>query len=562
MGITLPRLLRIHGLINRNRFLRGRRTRLRTALLAVLGMTICVVIYLVTIKTLGYFLAQDELGILLSMKLFQMSWILLFAMLVFSSMVSAVSTLYLSEDNEILLAAPVPPKEIFHMRLTSITISTAWMVVIFSLPVFVACGILFHAPWFYWLLMPASVLLVSSTATSTAVLLSICLVALFPARRTKDIALYLSLCFGLFLYLIFRMIRPEDLVNPEQFAQFIEYFDAISRPGGPWIPAGWAADMLIGVLRRNSVDWILVGLLATTPLLLIWLGEWAMDKLFVIGFSRSQESFGGSRAFRRFRLLPSFFNNDAWHGGILRNLFRKELHQFTRDSAEWSQFFMIAALVVVYLYNFKALPLDRSPFPSIYVANLICFANIGLTGFIAAALAARFAYPSIGAEKGAFYLIASSPLGMGRFLWYKYLFYALPFSALTAILLIASNHLLQISGSLWWISLLTSELIALTEVALAIGFGAIFADFKSENRAASMGPGAILFLFTGVLYELIVLGLGIRATWLIVRSEMRGLDLMTSGVPEVVIWLAGSTLVSLAAGLFLCRRGMKALRGW
>jgi len=38
-----------------------------------------------------------------------MSWIILFAMLVFSCVVSPVSALFLSQGNEIVCTAPVPP---------------------------------------------------------------------------------------------------------------------------------------------------------------------------------------------------------------------------------------------------------------------------------------------------------------------------------------------------------------------------------------------------------------------------------------------------------------------
>ena len=92
-----------------------------------LGALVCLIIYLVTHKVLGYFHSQNELGIILSLKIFQMSWITIFAMLIFSSMVTAVSTLYLSSDNEIILSAPLNPGEIYLMRFTTTTFSTSWM---------------------------------------------------------------------------------------------------------------------------------------------------------------------------------------------------------------------------------------------------------------------------------------------------------------------------------------------------------------------------------------------------------------------------------------------------
>jgi ABC-2 type transport system permease protein len=361
--------------------------------------------------------------------------------------------------------------------------------------------------------------------------------------------LYLSLCFGLFLYLIFRLMRPEDLVNPDQYGQFIEYFSAISTPAGPWVPAGWAANLLSGYLLDREIDWLLTGLLLTTPFVLYFFGEMAMDRLFATGFSKSQESFGGHRRFRPVTVLR----------GRLAWLFRKELRQFTRDSSEWSQFFMIGALIFVYLYNFKALPLDRSPLPTAYISNLIAFANIGLCGFLAASLATRFVYPAIGGEKGAFYLIASSPFSLPRYVFYKYLFYFWPFTLLAILLIAASNSLLQISGPMWWISLFAALLITWTVLGLGLGFGAFFADFKAENRTAAMGPGAILYLFCAVFYELLVIALGLRPTYEIVRRNIRGVAVTPLDLTYLGLWAGGVSVLSIVLVLFVCRAGIRKL---
>lgn len=546
----VPRLFEPWLRTSINRFFPGKKVGLRAISILFLGIAVCFLIYLGTYKVLKYFHAQNELGILLSLKILQMAWLTLFAMLIFSSMVTAVSTLYLSQDNEILLAAPIPPREIYLLRTCTTGVSTSWMVLIFSLPVFGAYGQVFAAGPLFWPLLFFAVPLVAMTASTFAMLLTVGIVYLFPARRTKDIVLYLSLCFGLFLYLIFRLMRPEDLVNPDQYGQFIEYFSAISTPAGPWIPAGWASDLLSKYLLDREIDWLLAGLLLTTPLVLYFFGEMAMDRLFITGFSKSQESFGGHR---RFRPVTAFKGRMAW-------LFRKELRQFSRDSNEWSQFFMIGALIFVYLYNFKALPLDRSPLPTAYISNLIAFANIGLCGFLAASLATRFVYPAIGGEKGAFYLLASSPLSLPRYMFYKYLFYLGPFTLLSVILIAASNSLLQISGPMRWISLFAALLITWTVLGLGLGFGAIFADFKAENRAASMGPGAILFLFCAVFYELLVIGLGLLPTYSLVRSAIRGASFAPSDLIFLGFWAGGMSLLSLVLVLYVCRTGIRKLQ--
>ena len=53
--------------------------------------------------------------------------------------------------------------------------------------------------------------------------LSLTLVRLFPAKQTKDIAVYLSLLFGILLYLVIRLLKPEDLADPEKFPDFVDY---------------------------------------------------------------------------------------------------------------------------------------------------------------------------------------------------------------------------------------------------------------------------------------------------------------------------------------------------
>lgn len=538
---------------NRNHFLSSPKNKSRTVLILLLGVTVCAVLFWGSYRVLSYFHAQDELGIILSLKIFQMVWLLLFAMLIFSAMVTAISTFYLSEDNEILLAAPVLPREILRIRYITTTLATSWMVVIFSLPVFASYGLVFNSGPLYWPLVLLVLPSVTLTCSGAAILFTIVLIYLFPARRTKDIILYLSLCFGIFLYLVFRLIQPENLVNPEQYGHFIEYFNAISRPSGPWIPAGWAAKMLSSYLLDRVVDPLLLGLLLTTPMVLFFLCEYAMDLFFMAGFSKSQESFGGHRRFRRIgRLLPH--NRLSW-------ILRKELRHFTRDSTEWSQLFMIGALIVVYVYNFKALPLERSPLPTVYISNLIAFANIGLSGFLAASLATRFVYPAIGSEKGAFYLIHASPISLPTFLLYKYIFYFVPFTLLTTILVVSSNYFLNISGPMWWISLLTALLITWTVIGFGLGFGALFADFRSVNRASAMGPGAILFLFCAVLFALIVLALGFAPTYKTIRAWSRLGSIPLLHLLLLIIWQTGTALIAFLLNVLLWRAGIRRLRG-
>lgn len=543
-------LLRPFGYSLRNRFFRKGRIS-RPALTAILvGPLLCLVLYLVTFKVVRYFHMQNELGVILSLKIFQMAWIILFAMVVFSCMVSAVSTFFLSKDNEIFLASPSSPEAIFHMRYWTTTVYAAWMMVFFCIPVFGAYGRVFEAGPLYWPLMIAAVLCTAVAATGAGCLVTIVLVNLFPARRTKDIIFYLSLCFGLFLYLLFRLMRPEDLVNPDKYGHFVEYLSAISAPAGPYLPAAWAANLLGAYLLDRNVDLLLLAMLLLTPVVLFILGEWAMARWFFAGYTKAQESFGG---FRRFSGTIKVAEPWRW-------IFRKEAKLFFRDSAEWSQLFMIAALTVVYLYNFKLLPMERSYMAVEYLANLISFLNIGLTGFMVASLAGRFVYPSIGAEGGAFWLIAASPLSLRSFLFHKYAFYWTPFTFFTLLLVIASNHLLRISGPMALLSTGLSLLITWSVLAMAIGFGARFADFRAESKASALGsPGVLLFLFTAMGYELLLILAATIPAYRLVQKWLRNLPITNADLVFCGLWLLVTVSVAVGVSFFFWRKGWKAL---
>jgi len=514
-----------------------------------LGIVLCLVIFGVTVKAVGYFHSQNELGIILSLKIFQMGWMTIFAMLIFSSLVTSVSTLYLSEDNEILLSSPVRLSELYLMRYTTTSIYTSWMMVVFSLPIFCAFGYVFKTGPLYYPMLLFTLLSSAAIGCAFAMLLTILLVYLFPAKRTKDIVFYLSLCFGILLYFIFRLIRPEELVNPEKYSQFVEYLSAISTPAGPWLPAGWSANLLSGYLLDREIDFLLICLLMITPLALYICGEFAMSRFFVSGFSKSQESFGGHRK----------FSTPSHNSTSLIWILKKELKQFLRNSSEWSQLFMIGALIVVYLYNFTVLPLDRAPIRADYLSNLIAYGNIGLSGFLAASLAARFVYPCIGAEGGAFYLIRVSPLSLTRFLLYKYLFYLIPFTLLTLVLIAISNRLLQIEGVMWWISLFTGLIINWTVTALAIGFGTLYADFKAENKVASMGPGAILYLFWAMTYQVVVIALIAAPSYHLVKLQLTTNFLIMTDLLIVISTITAILLASLFIVILLWRQGIDSL---
>ena len=198
----------------RHNFMPGGRLPAKTLAIMVVAALIFAALFLASVKTVSYFHSQNELGVILSLKIFEMAWVIVFTMLIFSSMVSGVSAIFLSRDNEIVFASPASLSELYLMRYLTTTLYTSWMMIVFSFPVFGAFGQVFKAGPVYFLIMIPAVISIASIGTGIGLMVTITLVNLFPARRTKDIVVYLSLLFGILLYLVIRLLRPEELADP------------------------------------------------------------------------------------------------------------------------------------------------------------------------------------------------------------------------------------------------------------------------------------------------------------------------------------------------------------
>jgi ABC-2 type transport system permease protein len=168
---------------------------------------------------------------------------------------------------------------------------------------------------------------------------------------------------------------------------------------------------------------------------------------------------------------------------------------FLRDTTQWTQLLLLGALVVVYLYNFRVLDLQKIPMSRVYLQNLLSFLNMGLAGFVVSAVAIRFVFPAVSIEGKSFWLVRSAPISIKRLLWSKFWMYLAPLLLLSEILIILSNWFLNVSGFMMGLSVITMVFLTAGIVGLGIGLGAIYPRFSVENVAKiATGYGAILYM--------------------------------------------------------------------
>ena len=522
---------------------RGRSSRkghgVRIGVLAVVGAAFWLLVFGLLFRLLRYFAGIAEIGAFLATKLLGLILLSLFGILILSNVVTALSSFFLAKDLDLLVAAPVDWLRLYASKLIDTALHSSWMVVLVAVPILTAYGLGYHGGFVFPLVAAAVIVPTLLIPAALGSALTLILVNIFPAKRTKDILSVIAVVSAGGVLLALRLIRPERLTRPEGFRSLVEFISLLRTPTSPWLPSEWAAQALMNRLN-GTTDLLPVYMLWSTAGASVVLGAILHRYLYPRGFTKSQESGGGAGGAKRGReILRRIL---APWGVVRYQLLLKEVRTFFRDTTQWSQLILLAVLVVVYVFNVKFLPL-HGPGMTFFLTNVIPFINIVLAGFVIASIAARFVFPGVSLEGRTLWLLRSSPLDMRMLLWAKFWIGTLPLLVLAIILVFVTGLLMEAGPFMMAVSVVTITLLTFGIAGLALGFGALFPRFETENAAqipTSFG-GLLLMMSAVVLIGAVV----IVEAWPIYRrlgAEMYGFE-----VWRYELWIG----FAVAAGLCL-----------
>ena len=556
--VPFPYLLLPSFWSSRNRVRRRERgDSLRMALFGSVGLVVMTALFAGSFWLTLQLDQYAELGdFLLRLGL---SWLLLtlLSFLAFSGIVTALSTFFLSDDLRLLLAAPIDKARLFHARFLQTIGQSSWMVVIFLLPVLIGVGVARIAPSGFYVTVGLTVLPFAVIPVALGSGITLALVNIFPARRARDILMLMSLFFAASIILLLRYIQPERLLRVESLPDVSAFFTTLQSPITPLLPSFWAGETLFASLQ-GGYDLLHGGALCTTALGLTVLLRAANDRWYFSGFSKAQEA-------RKTR-----FTKLAWLerlscllplSAVRRTLLVKDLKVFLRDVTQWSQLLLLCALVLVYLYNFRVLDLDRIPYMRGVVRNLYAFLNLGLAGLVMATVCVRFVFPAVSAEGAAFWIIRTAPITLRDFLWSKFWTGLIPVFVLTEGLTVAGNELMGIDPFLKVVTAVAVAFMSLALVGLAAGLGARYPRFNADNATQVAGSyGGVTFMLVAVFYVLVSLVLLGWPSSVYLLSRVGEVPLSTGQQALMGGCFLSSIVLSLATWWLSMRSGVRALR--
>jgi ABC-2 type transport system permease protein len=238
----------------------------------------------------------------------------------------------------------------------------------------------------------------------------------------------------------------------------------------------------------------------------------------------------------------------------------KDLKVFLRDTTQWSQLLLLLALVLVYLYNFRILDLDRIPYMSGLVKNAYAFVNLAMASFVLAAVAVRFVFPAVSAEGSSFWIVRTAPISMRLFLWSKFWTGLLPVLVLAEGLTIVSNQFLGVDPFLKVMSAVAVFFMTFALVALAAGMGAQFPRFGAENVTQVAGSyGGLSFMILAVLFILVEIGLLAWPSSIYLWHQFQELPLQPRHYLQMGVAFAAALAVCVGTFVSSMRRGVAAL---
>jgi ABC-2 type transport system permease protein len=536
----------------------GRGSLFKLLILASLAVAFWVLTFWAFQRVLLYFRSVELFGDLLASKLMSMMLLTFFSILLFSNIISSLSTFFLAEDLDLFLSRPVSPDRLYYARLAETLTHSSWMVLLFGLPVFLAYGSAYRVSFSYYLILTCALIPFLIIPAALGTLFSLVLVNIFPARRTKDILFLLSIFFAISLYFLLRFLQPERLVNPESFAGLVEYITALNAPSSPFLPSFWVSESLLPFYQDHQANCgFFIGLLWSTAGAMCVFGNWVFRAIYFDGWTKSQEA-------RRARLTQTPLVNGLFNFCTrpfslrVRALALKDFKSFFRDTTQWSQLILLTALVVVYLYNFRVLPLDKSPLPISFLQNLISFLNMGLAGFVISAVSGRFVFPAVSLEGFSFWIIRSSPMPPRSFLWSKFWTSLIPLLILAEILIILSNTLLQVTPFMMVLSSVTIFFVTFGIVGLGIGMGALYPRFKVENAAQIVsGFGGAFYMILSMFFIGMVVILEAWPVHTLLMAELHRRALSYFEWAGIIISFLGVAILNGMAVILPMRMGIK-----
>jgi ABC-2 type transport system permease protein len=419
-----------------------------------------------------------------------------------------LQALYLANDMEFLLSAPLPLRSVFLSKLLQAILPNFSLICLFALPVLYGLG---FSNGYNVLFFPLVLLMLAALALAAAgisSLLVMLVVRIFPARRVAELLGFIG------AILSFVCSQSGNLARFDNFSgqQASQALELVTRFNQPWSPLAWAGR---GLVDLGSGHWLSgIGFSVLTLGLAFGIFGAALtisEKLYYSGWASMQARQQKKKVQKKAQAEVSSPLAGLVERSVpaaIRAIFVKDLLSLRRDLRNMSQLVtpLIFGIVygILFLRNGGQLPAGRGEAPRFFteiLKNLSLYGNVAISLFVGWMLVARLGMTAFSMEGKNYWLLKSAPISVGQMIFSKYMVAYLPSLAMGWLFLLAISIIQRAAPLMILFTLLVVALCIAGNVGVNLTFGIVGANLDWEDpRQMQRGTAGCLGSLVTLLY--------------------------------------------------------------
>ncbi|MBX7074172.1 MAG: hypothetical protein K1X71_13590 [Pirellulales bacterium] len=429
---------------------------------------------------------------------FNLFFLSLLTMLIFSSGIILYSGLFRSRETEFLMVLPASAERVFLHKLQESLVFSSWGFLLLGSPMLVAYGLVDAAPWSYFLMLAPFMLAFIHIPCALGAIACLVIVRWSPARK-----FHLLICAVLAVGALAALAAGSllngpagDLLTPAWFNDLLGRLEFSEQR---LLPSWWLTSGLLNAAQgETSESFLFLCLLLANALFFQQLAVSLAGRLLWPAYrgSRGVKNTGVSAPMawldRLFQRSLFFLPRKP------RLLITNDLRVFRRDPVQWTQFLIFFGLLGLYFFNIRRLSYDLSHATWV---NMVSFLNLTVVGLILSTFTSRFVFPMISLEGRRFWILGRLPIRRSTILWSKFAFAAIGSLAPCLTLVLVSDWMLEVLPMILALHLVTCAMLCVGLAALAVGMGARMPNLREDSPSKiAAGFGGTLNLVASTIY--------------------------------------------------------------
>ncbi len=439
-----------------------------------------------------------------------------FLLIMMASFRLLLQALYLSNDMDFLVSAPIPIRAVFMSKLLESVLPNFILVSAVGLPVLLSMGVAGGYHFVYYPLVLLVLAVLSFAAAGISSLLVMAVVRIFPAKRVAEVLTLLGAALAFVLSQSYNLMGNKlESLSPQQIFQGSQI---LSRFDNAWFPLAWGGRSLIDLGQERWLPGVFfLALTIGSSAFVFWLALKTAERLYYTGWASLQVSIQRKNNHQVIdRRHTNTLSSSLFQHLLPRQvgaIVAKDFKVITRDLNNLSQLvgvFIMGIVLAVMLLRTGGKPLAGNGEAPALVMSLfrsaMAYGSMVIGLFVGWGLISRLGVVAFSMEGRNYWILKTAPLKAEKQLAAKFIMAYLPALILSWIYLlgVAALQHTPFTTILYGLPSIALILAGLCGINLALGVRSVNLSW-TDPRKMENGLAGLLGTIVSIVYQLITL---------------------------------------------------------